>query len=48
MSEEKQEKGCHNYIVEREFLNRISVTELISRIIQSHSAHILRKETEIT
>lgn len=32
----KEEKEC--YTVEREFLNKISIEELISRIIKSHLA----------
>lgn len=42
----KQKTVCQDYTVEREFLARINVTELISRIIQNHS-QILSKEAEV-
>lgn len=44
MIEKKQETVCSDYIFEREFLARISVTELIDRMIQSHISHTFEQE----
>lgn len=44
MPEEKQKSESYNYIVEREYLARISVAEFICRIVQNHNSPISEKE----
>ena len=41
-AETKNKDGC--YTIEREFLNRISITELIGRIIKAHVSEVADQE----